>query len=149
MDRELIEEIEAAVGKNRECRLLSSDAAATIVNRVGSSLVADVSRLWWWDSLKVPRRIWEYGETDPIPRIKRLLQGSNRELYLVVTDESPPPWLIVRGDINCIEAVLYACRYFEYFICEDSGSWAIFDTHHSCIVFAGSLRGQSLNNGKG
>lgn len=134
---ELLAEIAQAVRDKSGCSLVADEAAESLLDRVAESIVSDSSHVWWWESLRARPDVYVYDEGDPFPLLVARLEGRRDVLFLVVTDDCPRPWPVIRGSISELLSVLRDCQTCEYFLCNESASWAIFDTHHNVLIFAG------------
>ena len=134
LDKDLCDSIAGFVSSGHAgLTILDRAHAASLVGEVAERFVSDANALWWWESLA--DEPWEiaYRDTDGLQEIERLLQKATTPLYLVVTDDEHPPWLVVRGELGAIIALLREQRVFEFFIVDESRSWVIFDTHHGSL----------------
>ena len=133
---ELLDEI-AAVMKRESCgHFLSDEGASQIIDRIADIFVEDRDARWWWASLKVPVETLGYGSDDHSLHLRRLLAPRNGPYYLVITDDGLAPWPIVLADLDGVITVLQETWFFEYFLCDASCQWVIFDNHHNCLISA-------------
>jgi hypothetical protein len=138
LDKDLQDSIARFVSSgDADLTILAEAQAASLVGEVAERFVDDPNALWWWDSLAEESWQIAYGDTDGLEQIERLLEKETTPVYLVVTDDEHPPWLVVRGGLSEIIALLREQRVFEFFIVDESRSWVIFDTHHNCLIVAG------------
>lgn len=137
---ELINEITKVVESKESCSFLSSEHAESLTWKIGSLFVHNTSSAWWWESLRVAFTTWEYGESDALVVLKGTLLTKADSLFLVVTDDSPPPWVVLEGTAGDLMTIIENSRVFEFFVCDNSLSWVVFDTHHNSLVFAGDIQ---------
>jgi hypothetical protein len=117
-------------------QFLADDVASRIVDRIADVFVEQRNARWWWDRLKVPAETLAYGSDDISHHLQRLLAPRNGPFYLVVTDNEFEPWPIVEADLEGVTKVIQEAWFFEYFLCDASCQWVVFDTHHNCLVSA-------------
>jgi hypothetical protein len=138
LDKDLHDSIAGFVSSGHAgLTILDEAQAASLVGKVAERFVNDPNALWWWNSLAEEPREIAYGDTDGLQKIERLLEKATTPVYLAVTDDEHPPWLVVRGELSDIIALLREQRAFEFFIVDESRSWVIFDTHDGCLIVAG------------
>jgi hypothetical protein len=58
-------------------------------------------------------------------------------VFLVITDDELPPWVVVSGAWNGVRHLLSEARFFEFFVVNTSLRWIVFDTHDNRLVVGG------------
>lgn len=137
-DGDLIEELDVISAQIGGVTRLQPDLANTYVQRLADTYVADQTRLWWWESLKVPTKRLNYGDADGLSELASLV-ASQSDAILVVTDDKEPPWPVYSGNVQNIIRMLRDCRIFEYILVAQDMAWIVFDTHMNELVSAGQL----------
>ena len=143
---ELVASLHAFVRRRPELELLSDARLASVTESVSATFVADRSSLWWWESLRNPATVEEYGDEDGQIILQHLLGCVPGPLTLVVTNDELPPWEGVKGSLEPLLDLIRDHHHFEYFFVDDFLSWIVFDTHHNCLVIAGDLGGQDSSD---
>jgi hypothetical protein len=141
INAELTAELEAVFAKvGNVAQLVDIEAERWLRNVAGVYVTTDGrDRAWWWKSLAVPCRHIRY-EDDGLSVLRDLLKDrtiDTDKVFLVVTDDSPPPWSIYVGVTDDLLRGLRHCRFFEFFLAAQDVGWIIFDTHHSELVVVG------------
>jgi hypothetical protein len=108
--------------------------AADLALRVGAVFTRDGPNSWMWSSLKTPSVASEYGEGDCLGLIALLLGDSVETVHVALTDDSAPPWITISGQLQLVLELLFNLPCMEFFICDETFAWIIFDTHHNCLV---------------
>ena len=139
IDPNLFKEIREIVACHQDLRELDSSEAESIVGKIVEKFVEDVNQVWWWRSLKRESVTLPYDEADCFGLLTRLLGSETTEVFLIVTDDEPQPWLMFSGQFESIRTVLTELRFFEFFITNQDCSWLVFDTHHNALVVVGNL----------
>jgi hypothetical protein len=132
----LIEELDKASAEIGGISKVQPDVAASYVQQLMDMYVADPSRLWWWEALKVPSDHLRYGDTDSLNMLASLIDEKECSI-LIVTDDSPPPWPIYCGRTEGLIEMLRNSGFFEYAIAAEDLSWVVFDTHMNELVRIG------------
>lgn len=109
--------------------------ADAFVQQLANEYVADQTKTWWWEALKVPATRICYGKSDGLTELARLV-GDKLEAMLIVMDDEQRPWPVYSGKVHDIIQVLRNCRFFEYALASRDLSWIIFDTHLNELVSA-------------
>ncbi len=138
VDSDLLEELDTAAARAGGLALLPAQEARDHVQAIASSFVIDSSCRWWWEALGVPSNRIRYGTANGLSALADLVKSESCAM-LVVTDDAEPPWPVYFGNTSHILAVLRDCRFFEYILAAQDGSWVVFDTHMNELVVAGRL----------
>lgn len=134
MDNQLIASIAAVINqKEVDGEILDSNTAISVVSNVGNSFVTDLNTVWWWRSIKSPWTIVEY-DGNFKEKLLSLMDNNNEHYFLVVTDETPRPWPVIKARLSDIMKIIESHRFFEYFICNLTYTFCIFDTHHNSFI---------------
>lgn len=118
---------------------LSEAKANDTIEAIAKTFRIDRTGAWWWQSLSGKVSTIGYGEAaDPLRIIPTLVDPTN-EVYLLVTDDEPPPWPGYRGRLDEILELIGEQWRFEFLLAPIGLDWLLFDTHHNEIVITGSL----------
>lgn len=138
MDEQLLTEIRAFVRCQKHTRELDRELSDATRVQVESKFIDYPRSIWWWENLRSPSRIVDYGASDAFEEIRKLIK-KDEIVRLVVTDDESPPWPVFEGPTEEILAVVSEHRFFEYFLVPGNGTnldWIIFDTHLNQLVVA-------------
>jgi hypothetical protein len=138
IDEELDNELAAAVIQAGGVTTLSQEEAKECLQRIAASFIVDSERRWWWESIAGSSRSIKYDDAHGLSILEHLV-GPESRVNLVVTDDADPPWPVYSGNMKCVLQVLRSCRFFEYILAAQDGSWIIFDTHMNELVIGGNL----------
>ena len=138
LDAELIAEVRSTVRDFPDVRELPQHEASEVIHEAGKRHIVDVDRVWWWTSLRGECPSLSHEGSDGLEVLGSLLP-LDAIAYLVITDDEPPPWLVLRGRSSELLAVLRDLRFCEYFIVSSEYDWIVFDTHDNTLVVAGDL----------
>ena len=117
---------------------LSDEAAKDYVRRLAKAYLTDTNHRWWWEAVSGPTKRIPYGDADGLSLIAGLV-GAACAAHLVITDDEDPPWPVYAGGVGGLLAMLRDCRFCEYFLVAQDGSWIVFDTHMNELVVVGQL----------
>jgi len=131
----LLQEIMVAVATRADVKALDVLDAAQVVDRAATAFGADRRRVWWWETLGKETYAVQYGSDVPFPKIREFFRGRGDRFHLAVTNDRPPPWLVLQGSLDSLLYVISECRFFEYFIVDEAFSLIVFDNHHNYLVF--------------
>jgi hypothetical protein len=117
--------------------VLTAQETSTLIQGIAQSLAMGPPQKWWWAGLASSRAIpYEDGKgLDVVARIAAIASGP---LFLVATDDEPPPWIALSGPLSSLRQLLEQARYFEFFIVDSTMRWIVFDTHHNEVVVYGT-----------
>jgi hypothetical protein len=135
---ELLQELEVAAANVGRVKRVPDAIADAHIKHLADTFVANDTALWWWESLRVPSKRFEYGSGDGISMLLDMVR-SERRVLLVVTDDADPPLALYEGEPEAIADVLRQCRFFEYALAAPDASWIVFDTHMNELIVAGRL----------
>lgn len=136
VDSQLIDELAAASREVGGIARMSDDAADACVQTLARVYVVNPARIHWWESLRGSAVRTPYGDADGLTRLAELI-GKEVAVWLVVTDDEPPPWPVYSGRVSDIIAMLRECRFCEYILAAQDMSWIVFDTHMNELVSVG------------
>lgn len=134
MDSDLLEELRASFEKVGHVEMLEQDDAICVLERIAKKFVDDKSRVYWWESLKVPIVTHCYDGSDGLSILSGVISHLE-DVYLVVTDDEPSPWPVFEVAAKNIVSTLQSCRSFEYFVVGIDLSWVVFDTHLNQLIY--------------
>lgn len=137
MDAALASELNDALRQTPEVRRLTRDAAEALERRVADRFDFPVGQPWWWEQLRPPVRSLPYGQDDGLGLLHSSLPSGSRRSYLFLTDDKPPPWICLQGQVDALVRVLGEIRFIECFFVDDSLDWILFDTHHNALIGRG------------
>lgn len=138
--QELIAEIRNTLRGLASVIEVRSDESAALIAELATRFIDDPSCIWWWQSLRSRSRTISYGDSDGLAILSSLIH-KDENVYLVVTDDEPPPWSVFKGKFYDIYKVIGELPYFEYFVVSESKKWIVFDTHHNSLYIAGDIEG--------
>ncbi len=138
MNSDLRDDVLALARRTDGLRVLDGVEAQVATDGLGARFVEDKAAVWWWESLRPPSVHIAYGDTDGLEALLRLIP-KEATVRLAVTDDDPPPWLMVEGRIEALVEMLRNLRIFEFWIAPLDGEWVVFDTHVNSLVVAGGL----------
>lgn len=118
--------------------VLGAAQAESIVADLADRFVLDRTNQWWWTVPTGPVRRVSYGDDDALLLLEAEI-GPATVVYLIVTDESAQPAGVVSGMLSLVLGMLRNCRVFEFALTDHDVSWAVFDTHHSELVWLGTM----------
>ena len=95
--------------------------------------------IWWWESLSLPSERISYEPGKGREAIASVLRKEDDQIFLVITDEQAPPFIVIAGHCSGLLDLVDELRYCEYFLVPANMTWILFDTHHDVIVTAGLL----------
>ncbi len=138
-DLELRQSILASAKAKMQVRVLPDADAEAILHECARSFVEDPRKTWWWESPKAGLDVAtvDYGD-DGLHELDRLLLRSKDPLFLVATDDEPPPWLVLQGPWESLRGIIGENRNFEFFVFDPVRSRLLFDTHHNRLVLLGN-----------
>jgi len=135
MDTELEGEVRRAIASKVGVALLPPAETEALRMKVASAFEFDQEEVWWWTRTSAKRNAIEYGSQNGLQVLRTLLAQRARGLVsLFITDDEPPPWLCLRGELSAVVEVLEDIRFVEYFVTDDTLEWVVFDTHHNELV---------------
>ncbi len=132
MDQELITSLSAEAAKFEAVVELDHESANELIDNLKNHYIKNDSALLWWESLKHPAKVIAYGDGDGLALMKS--QMACVKVFLLVTDESPPPWKVFFGETADLIEMIAEQRFFEYCLASEDRSRLAFDTHHNEIV---------------
>jgi hypothetical protein len=114
--------------------------AERITRAVGRQHVSDAALTWWWESpLGTSGVVLDYGSGDGVELLETVLRSAPLPEYAIaITDDEPPPWLVLIGSRQAIATLLRELHAFEYWVAPADGAWVVFDTHHNVHVVRGA-----------
>jgi len=115
-------------------RVLPQDGLRQALDRMAERYVADTRATWWWNALRVPGRVVPYGDDEFQTMGDQIPADAAGSIILVVTDDEPDPAGAVVGPWQDLVRMLGELPPFEFFLTDERGSWAIFDTHHNELI---------------
>lgn len=115
----------------------SSESNALIAD-LAARFISDPNNVWWWQSLLLKPRIVAYGNSDGLSVLSSYIHDIEN-VYLVATDDEPPPLPVFRGQFHEIRNVIGEQPFFEYFVAAESRKRIIFDTHHNSLYICGDF----------
>jgi hypothetical protein len=133
IDKDLLTEIELFLEQGHRLIKLSNDDSSKILGKIIDSFVRDESYIWWWQSLKTPKTIIDYGGGLAWPLILNYFDETEM-CYFVITDDEPAPWFVIEGAVKELGMMVSELWRFEYFIVDVSFKKIIFDNHHNQLV---------------
>ena len=140
MENELLNDLRAFVEKNSSSIIeLNAIDSASASNNIAKNFIKNRNNIWWWEELNQKSITIEYGSSDGLLLIKKIINNDNLLINLFVTDDGEEPWPVFQGKLGIIIDMLYQQSFFEYFISADDFSWLIFDNHHNSLVISGEL----------
>lgn len=114
-----------------------SDAEALLASLVDVHGI-DSERQYWWESLKNARSL-NYGESGGgwKERISALLADMGDPIFIVVTDDEPSPWPVLRIEQGAeLVRLLGEMHFFEYFVFSRDCERVFFDTHDNSLIWS-------------
>ncbi|MEQ8766539.1 MAG: hypothetical protein RL885_21680 [Planctomycetota bacterium] len=129
-------QIREACSRHSGLAVLSDATLALALDRVADRFVNERDRVRWWTSLKGDIEVDSYGTADGLTLLRERLRGVSSELTLVITDDDPPPWLGIRGELPELLSLLADLPCCEFFVFDDRQEWLLFDTHHNELIVA-------------
>ncbi|WP_422505646.1 hypothetical protein [Stenotrophomonas sp. GZD-301] len=121
----------------RESVSLVSDAGALFVRLVDVHGI-DSKRLYWWESLKKGGSLHYRDSGDGWrAQVSSLLTDMGDPVFLVVTDDEPPPWPVLRFERGTeVVKLLGDMHFFEYFVFSQNCGKVFFDTHDNFLIWS-------------
>jgi hypothetical protein len=141
MDQDLVIKIRESLQNQEHTYELDAETTASALTRAEAKFITNPNVIWWWESLRYPSRVIEYGEADAFSKILGLI-GKDEIVRLVVTDDEPGPWPVFEGPLHEIICIIRGQRFFEYFLISaksEISNWMIFDNHHNQLVITGEI----------
>lgn len=136
--QELITGIRSLLGGLTTVIEIGSNESNALISDLAARFISDPNCIWWWQSLMSKPRIVTYGNSDGLSVLSGYIHDIEN-VYLVVTDDEPPPWPVFRGKFHEIRNVIGELPFFEYFVVAESKKWIIFDTHHNSLYISGDI----------
>jgi hypothetical protein len=134
MDAEFLAELRGALDRVADVRLLASDEAEMIQNRVAERFGLPAQSCWWWERLPAPSMSIAYGQGDGLDAVLAAVPAGTSEAYLLLSGDEPPPWPCVHGPVGGLVRLLRELPFMEFLVVDDSMDWILFDTHHNALV---------------
>lgn len=119
---------------------LNSQETISLIDKLSIQYIEDRTHIWWWESLREPPVILNYGDDRGWDYFPKLVQPTEQHVYLIATDDNPEPWPVIKGSLIDIVTLLENMWRFEYVIAAMDLSWLVFDTHHNSLVVIGNLK---------
>jgi hypothetical protein len=143
LNNELNNEIGNSLASGISLHKINDGNAKDIIDNVAEQYVNDRDFIWWWECLSKENITIDYDDGLGWNYFEKFIKPLEQQVYIVVTDDDPEPWSIYKGSLLAVIDLLNNMWRFEYFIIAEDLSWIIFDTHHNCLVIAGSLVGNA------
>ncbi len=110
---------------------LINDSSKTL-NLLFEIFELDTERLYLWESKKGEK--FDYSQDSWVSVLKNQLADFEEVLYLVVTDDEFPPWLVYKCKKGDLLKLLPELRFFEYFLFDERMKKVVFDNHHNQFI---------------
>lgn len=120
-----------------EARLIETEEAETLRNRVAQRFGLPAAGHWWWEHLPSPVKSVGYGGRDGLEVILGALPAKTKEVFLFLTGDDAPPWECVQGTPDSTIRLLRELPFMEFFFVDESLEWILFDTHHNSVIGLG------------
>jgi hypothetical protein len=123
---------------SHEISEIHADDASLVLELIQDTFIEPLAGQWWWEPLRGESVVIHYGDNDGLSVVLDLI-GKSESVFLIPTDDESPPWPVFVGNIDKIIDLLRNLRFFEYFLMDKNGIWAVFDTHDNSLVVIGAL----------
>lgn len=131
-----------SLGSRADVTRVAAEESDALLERIATLIglpAADRTRHWWWIRAQRPFFAIAYDlDRGLFQATLALLAGGEREVLLAITDTSAPPWPTFRGAAAALVAAVEDAPPAEFFVTPRSGGWVAFDTHHNCLLLAGT-----------
>jgi len=115
---------------------LADAAAKDLLEAFADVHGIDPAQYHWWEGLKEARCL-TYGSLvdEWYTHVSELLRKMGGGVFLVVTDDEPFPWPVLKiDDSTPIPDVLGGMQFFEYFVFSSDFFSFFFDTHENELI---------------
>jgi hypothetical protein len=120
---------EAAVTLGIPLERLTQNDALLVTEEIRVKFVDGSPRVWWL-GLKTPYTYYDSDST----RLSQVLPKLNGKLLLIPESDDEGPLAVLKIEATCIEKLIGACPFFEYYVVDSDKSWLVAETEHNIFI---------------